>query len=83
VTAADPVLTGSDAVLAAEEAIAKGSPTGLSSIEQISERYGRQAVVVSIDPRRVYLDSPAASPDPNHTVIELPGPQGTERKALA
>jgi imidazole glycerol phosphate synthase subunit HisF len=44
---ADKVSIGSDAVLSAEELIANNNvPTGKSSIEQISYRYGKQAVVV-------------------------------------
>lgn len=48
---------------------------GSSAIEQISGRYGKQAVVVSIDPRRVYLSDPSACPQ-GHTPIELPEPAG-------
>lgn len=48
---------------------------GTSAIEQISGRYGKQAVVVSIDPRRVYLSDPSACPQ-GHTPIELPEPAG-------
>ena len=44
--------TGSDAVLAAEEYYANGGVChGNTSIEQIARVYGRQAVVVSVDPR--------------------------------
>lgn len=44
---ADKVSIGSDAVFSAEELIANNNvPTGKSSIEQISYRYGKQAVVV-------------------------------------
>ncbi|PNX89429.1 imidazole glycerol phosphate synthase subunit HisF, partial [Trifolium pratense] len=32
--------------------------TGKTSLEQISRVYGNQAVVVSIDPRRVYINNP-------------------------
>jgi len=72
---ADKISIGSDAVLIAEEYLRTGRKTGKSSIEQISEVYGAQAVVISIDPRRVY----AASPDAvNHQVIETKqkGPRG-------
>ncbi|KAL5735892.1 hypothetical protein ACOSQ2_030680 [Xanthoceras sorbifolium] len=55
---ADKISIGSDAVYAAEEYIKTGMKTGKSSLEQISRVYGNQAVVVSIDPRRVYLKSP-------------------------
>ena len=48
---------------------------GSSSIEQISEVYGRQAVVVSIDPRRVYVTDPKQT---RHVTVKTadPGPQG-------
>ena len=71
---ADKVSIGSDAVLIAEEFLRYG-PTGRSSIEQISRVYGSQAVVVSIDPKRVYVNSPKST---NHQVIEteIPGPNG-------
>ncbi len=72
---ADKISIGSDAVLIAEEFLKTGEKTGTSSIEQISKVYGKQAVVVSIDPRRVYVQSPA---DVKHEVIEtiFPGPNG-------
>ena len=61
---ADKVSIGSDAVVAVQEMndrIAAGQPalTGLTGIETISTAYGSQAVVVSIDPRRVYVDTSA------------------------
>jgi len=68
---ADKISIGSDAVYAAEELLEKGA-TGGSSIEQISQVYGAQAVVVSIDPRRVYVSSPEEAP--KHSVFELPSP---------
>ncbi|RLI70250.1 imidazole glycerol phosphate synthase HisHF, partial [Archaeoglobales archaeon] len=73
---ADKVSIGSDAVYAVEEYLKHGK-TGESSIEQISKVYGSQAVVVSIDPRRVYVESPD---DTEHNVIktEIPGPNGEE-----
>ncbi|KAI7834545.1 imidazoleglycerol-phosphate synthase [Kickxella alabastrina] len=78
---ADKVSIGSDAVYAAErywQRLAAGLPAldGSTAIEQIAARYGRQAVVVSVDPRRVYVKSPADAP--THHVIEAatPGPQG-------
>ena len=72
---ADKVSIGSDAVLIVEEALKSGKATGMSSIEQIARVYGNQAVVISIDPRRVYVDSPDAVP---HQVIatKFPGPNG-------
>ena len=59
---ADKVSIGSDAVIAVEEMLkreATGEPalSGTTAIETISEGYGSQAVVVSIDPKRVYVDT--------------------------
>ncbi|RDA93602.1 hypothetical protein CP533_6158 [Ophiocordyceps camponoti-saundersi (nom. inval.)] len=73
---ADKVSIGSDAVIAAEQYYARGRVLdGKSSIELISRAYGVQAVVVSVDPRRVYV---ASRQDSNHHVIETlsPGPEG-------
>ena len=73
---ADKISIGSDAVLAAERWWQGGCVAdGSSSIEQISRVYGVQAVVVSIDPRRVYVPSPAAT---HHACISTsrPGPGG-------
>jgi len=72
---ADKISIGSDAVLIAEHYLKTGQSTGESSIEAISRVYGNQAVVVSIDPRRVYVKSPD---EVTHQVIEttIPGPQG-------
>lgn len=54
---ADKVSIGSEAVLAVEDLLANGgTKTGQTGIETISLAYGKQAVVVSIDPRRVYLE---------------------------
>ncbi len=56
---ADKISIGSDAVYAVEELIRnQGRTSGRSSIEQISRTYGAQAVVISVDPRRVYVKSP-------------------------
>jgi len=70
---ADKVSIGSDAVRIVEDYLKTGVKTGRSAIEEISRVYGNQAVVISIDPRRVYVKSPDGIP---HTVIEtaLPGP---------
>ena len=72
---ADKVSIGSDAVLIAEAYCEAGRPTGRSAIEEIARVYGNQAVVVSIDPRRVYVNSPG---EVRHSVIEttLAGPGG-------
>ncbi|KAF8605044.1 imidazole glycerol phosphate synthase HisHF [Ceratobasidium sp. AG-I] len=53
---ADKVSIGSEAVVAVEAMLAREGQTlsGTSPMETISYVYGRQAVVVSIDPRKVY-----------------------------
>ena len=72
---ADKVSIGSDAVLIVEEYLKRGEATGDSAIEMISKVYGNQAVVISIDPRRVYCESPDQV---DHHVIEtdIAGPNG-------
>uniref|UniRef100_A0A2C9W732 Imidazole glycerol phosphate synthase hisHF n=1 Tax=Manihot esculenta TaxID=3983 RepID=A0A2C9W732_MANES len=74
---ADKISIGSDAVYAAEEYLRTKVKTGKSSIEQISRVYGNQAVVVSIDPRRVYLKNPN---DMEFKAVRVtnPGPNGEE-----
>lgn len=70
------VSLGSDAVHASEAYITSGhQKTGTTSIEMISNVYGVQAVVVSIDPKRVYVDSKQAAADEKHVVVELPADQ--------
>ncbi|KAH6554957.1 hypothetical protein KP509_1Z293900 [Ceratopteris richardii] len=74
---ADKISIGSDAVYAAEQFRETGVKSGRSSLEQISEVYGNQAVVVSIDPRRVYVRNP--DDVPFKTIkVEKPGPNGEE-----
>ncbi|KAM0524032.1 hypothetical protein ACHAPE_001287 [Trichoderma viride] len=73
---ADKVSIGSDAVLAAEEYYSLGKKLfGNTAIEQISRAYGRQAVVVSIDPKRVYVPKLDAT---RHAIVntKFPGPKG-------
>jgi glutamine amidotransferase/cyclase len=72
---ADKISIGSDAVMIAEDYINTGIATGRSAIEEISRVYGNQAVVISIDPRRVYVQSPESVP---HHVLATtnPGPDG-------
>jgi len=72
---ADKVSIGSDAVLIAEAYLAAGQSSGSSAIAEISRVYGSQALVISLDPRRVYVSSPQAA---GHPVIEtaIPGPAG-------
>ncbi|RAR03209.1 imidazole glycerol phosphate synthase hishf [Stemphylium lycopersici] len=73
---ADKVSIGSDAVTAAEEYYSRGSKlAGNTAIETISSAYGNQAVVISVDPKRVYVSSPDATP--HHTIkTATPGPNG-------
>lgn len=75
---ADKVSIGSDAVLAAEEYYASGKALfGNTAVEQISRAYGNQAVVVSVDPKRVYvLKEDATRHATTHT--QHPGPKGEE-----
>ncbi|MCP4040364.1 MAG: imidazole glycerol phosphate synthase subunit HisF [Gammaproteobacteria bacterium] len=74
---ADKISIGSDAVYAVEEYLKRGEKTGRSSIEQIAHVYGNQAVVISVDPRRVYVKAPEDTP---HQTIRtaIPGPNGEQ-----
>ena len=65
---------GSDAVDVVEEMRRTGKRTGASSIEQISWHYGAQAMVISIDPRRVYVADPAQC---SHQCVKTATPGGT------
>lgn len=75
---ADKVSIGGDAVEAVLKLRAAGGvPSGDSSIETISWHYGAQAVVVSIDPRRVWVHDRTSCIHPcirTHTT----GPGGEE-----
>jgi glutamine amidotransferase/cyclase len=73
---ADKISIGSDAVHIAKAFVDTGKKTGKSAIEQISRVYGAQAVVISIDPKRVYVA--ARQEAAGHHVIEtgIPGPDG-------
>ncbi len=76
---ADKISIGSDAVAIAGRYLADGKKkSGTSAIEQISAVYGNQAVVISIDPRRVYVQNEQTTGDQSRHVIEtdLPGPNG-------
>ncbi|KAJ2770653.1 Histidine biosynthesis bifunctional protein hisB [Coemansia nantahalensis] len=81
---ADKVSIGSDAVYAAERywqrmaAADQEALDGATAIEQIAVRYGRQAVVVSVDPRRVYVRSPEDAPGHHVLRTAFPGPAGEE-----
>ncbi|KAE8230469.1 hypothetical protein CF326_g4530 [Tilletia indica] len=86
---ADKVSIGSEAVFAVEELLAKlpqgtydpaqvqdADLSGKTGIEAISKAYGAQAVVVSIDPRRVYLDAKDEVPAA-HAACVVSGIAGT------
>nr|VFK57909.1 MAG: glutamine amidotransferase / cyclase [Candidatus Kentron sp. UNK]VFK69722.1 MAG: glutamine amidotransferase / cyclase [Candidatus Kentron sp. UNK] len=74
---ADKISIGSDAVHTVEELRRAGRASGESAIERIAKVYGNQAVVISIDPRRVYVHSPEQIP--HYTIkTEFPGPNGEE-----
>jgi imidazole glycerol phosphate synthase glutamine amidotransferase subunit len=64
---ADKISIGSDAVYVVEQYLETGLKTGKSSIEQISSVYGAQAVVISVDPRRVYVKNPE---DSDHALVK-------------
>jgi len=77
---ADKISLGSDAVFAAEQFISSaGTKGGETSIETISHAYGAQAVVISIDPKRVYVEN-ISDGNSKHFVAELKesdaGPHG-------
>lgn len=74
---ADKISIGSEAVLIAEAYHARGRQgDGESAIEHIARVYGNQAVVISVDPRRVYVAAPPE--DSPHACIETAecGPNG-------
>lgn len=86
---ADKVSIGSEAVYAVERLLARragaepgvaqigvGEKTEETAIETISRAYGAQAVVVSIDPRRVYVDSDTYDGPYKDEVVR--GREGTE-----
>ncbi|KAF8269361.1 hypothetical protein EI94DRAFT_1006408 [Lactarius quietus] len=68
---ADKVSIGSEAVYAVERLRATSTADGSSAIETIAHAYGRQAVVVSIDPRRVYVDDVGAFEGPRKSELVL------------
>jgi glutamine amidotransferase/cyclase len=75
---ADKVSIGSDAVSAAEHYYASGKRlSGKTAIEQISKAYGAQAVVVSVDPKRVFVGDQAGT---THHTIETTFPDSEGRK---
>jgi glutamine amidotransferase/cyclase len=77
---ADKVSIGSEAVYAVERLRASGKGDGTSAIETIAHAYGRQAVVVSADPRRVYVDHETyKGPYKDELVVGLSDGVATER----
>lgn len=75
---ADKVSIGSDAVAAAEQYYRRGGELrGDTAIESISGAYGCQAVVVSVDPRRVYVRTPEET-ERNTIKTAKRGPNGEE-----
>ncbi|CUM65718.1 uncharacterized protein PRCAT00003366001 [Priceomyces carsonii] len=69
---ADKVSIGSDAVCIAENYYANDKvKTGKTSIETISKTFGVQAVVISVDPKRVYISSPS---DTKMETIQITNP---------
>jgi glutamine amidotransferase/cyclase len=74
---ADKVSIGSDAVYAVEAYLGGEGGAEKSGIAEIAEVYGSQAVVISIDPRRVYVSAPEDGA--HHTIrTEIPGPAGEQ-----
>ncbi|NOY70587.1 MAG: imidazole glycerol phosphate synthase subunit HisF [Deltaproteobacteria bacterium] len=74
---ADKISIGSDAVAIVEKFLETKKKSGNSAIEKISSVYGNQAVVISIDPRRVYVDR---EDDVPYVVIETEIPDDKGRK---
>lgn len=59
---ADKVSIGSDAVTIAEDFYKSGKKkSGSTSIEGISATFGAQAVVISVDPKRKFVESPSGT----------------------
>lgn len=73
---ADKVSIGSDAVYISLDYI-QGRDTKGNAISSIAHVYGAQAVVVSVDPKRVYVSTPDMT---NHATVKTqkPGPNGEE-----
>lgn len=74
---ADKISIGSEAVIAVEEMLereARGEKalSGKTGIETIANGYGASAVVVSIDPKRVYVDTSAEDWQSNFPAKHLP-----------
>ncbi|KLJ11046.1 imidazole glycerol phosphate synthase hisHF [Blastomyces silverae] len=75
---ADKVSIGSDAVIAAERYYENnGTLSGGTAIETISKAYGNQAVVVSVDPKRIYVNRPE---DTTHRTIKTKYPNSARQE---
>lgn len=75
---ADKVSIGTDAVVAAKKFYANGGKgDGTSPIETISNAYGVQAVVISVDPKRQYVSSPSDTKNKTFKT-QFPGPNGEQ-----
>ncbi|EEQ86224.1 hypothetical protein RJZ56_004125 [Blastomyces dermatitidis] len=75
---ADKVSIGSDAVIAAEKYYENNRTlSGGTAIETISKAYGNQAVVVSVDPKRIYVNRPE---DTTHRTIKTKYPNNAGRE---
>lgn len=75
---ADKISVGGDSVDAAQKYLAAGGKLdGTTSIEQVANAYGSQAVVVSVDPKRVYVDSPD---DTTHHTIRTEYPNDKDQR---
>lgn len=74
---ADKVSIGGDAVMATE-LVLSGKIVTETSIQAISRVYGSQAVVVSVDPKRVYVSHPQDAPIQHQpSVVDLAAPLET------
>ena len=82
---ADKVSIGSEAVYAVERlraAAGTGGGDGSSAIETIARAYGRQAVVVSVDPKRAYVEDASTYDGPRRDELILgSGDEEEEGKA--
>ncbi|TBU35351.1 imidazole glycerol phosphate synthase HisHF [Dichomitus squalens] len=82
---ADKVSIATEAVFAVERMRERPSTDGIgegdgtSAIETIAHAYGRQAVVVSVDPRRVYVEPDYDGPYKGELVFGKPDGPETER----
>ncbi|KAH9486999.1 Imidazole glycerol phosphate synthase hisHF [Psilocybe cubensis] len=77
---ADKVSIGSEAVYAVERYRASGAFDPKGAIESIAAVYGKQAVVVSIDPRRVYIDDPSTYDGPYKDELVYGAPDSVDER---